>query len=180
MDSEIIREVQNGSHDAFDQLMQDHQAMVYRVAYSFAKNTDSAMDISQNVFLKVYQNLDHFRGDSQIKTWISRIAFNESQNWIKKHKKQLPVDDAELPPDPARQEDNLLAKENRIMLLRCLYGLNTKYRLAVVLRYFENYSIREIARTLNCSEGVVKNMLYRSLQKLKNMIKTDELGVHDA
>jgi len=66
------------------------------------------------------------------------------------------------------------------LLLRCLYDLNTKYRLAVVLRYFENYSIREIAATLKCSEGVVKNMLFRSLQKLKSMIKIDEFEVPNA
>ena len=180
MESELIQEVQNGSLEAFDQLMQNYQPLVYRMAYSFAKNTDSAMDISQNVFLKVYQNIDRFRGDSQLKTWISRIAFNESQNWIKKHKRHLPIDEIESPSDPPQQEGELMTKENRIQLLRCLYDLNTKHRIAVVLRYFENYSIREIAATLNCSEGVVKNMLFRSLQKLKGMIRIEEFEVPHA
>ena len=77
---------------------------------------------------------------------------------------------------PDTQEDEYLALENKTILLRSLYDLNTKYRLAIVLRYFENYSIRDIAETLNCSEGVVKNMLHRSLQKLKKYLTMTEIG----
>jgi RNA polymerase sigma-70 factor (ECF subfamily) len=73
------------------------------------------------------------------------------------------------------QEDEILNKEKKLMLLRSLYDLNTKYRVAVVLRYFENYSISDIADTLKCSEGVVKNMLFRSLKKLKKQLQqTDQ------
>ena len=66
--------------------------------------------------------------------------------------------------------------EDKVALLRSLYDLNTRYRLAVVLRYFENYSIHDIASILNCTEGVVKNMLFRSLQKMKQMLGKSGLG----
>ncbi len=129
------------------------------------------MDISQNVFLKIYENLGQFRGDSQFKTWLTRISYNEGRNWIKKNQKNLSAEDLEIIAgtieSESNQEDDLLARENKARLLRCLYGLNTKYRLAVILRYFEDYSINDIANTLNCSEGVVKNMLFRSIQKLR-------------
>ena len=82
--------------------------------------------------------------------------------------------------DQAIHEDEILVEENKTILLRSLYELNTKYRTAVVLRYFENYSIREISSVLGCSEGVVKNMLFRSLQKLKNYLKANEFGVNNA
>jgi RNA polymerase sigma-70 factor (ECF subfamily) len=71
----------------------------------------------------------------------------------------------------------MLVNENKAQLLRCLFELNTKYRLAVVLRYFENMSIKEISTSLNCSEGVVKNMLFRSIQKLKNTLPSLQDGV---
>jgi RNA polymerase sigma-70 factor (ECF subfamily) len=74
------------------------------------------------------------------------------------------------------QEDELLAKENRALLLHSLYGLNTRYRLAVVLRYFENYTIKEIAEVLRCSEGMVKNILFRSLQKMKTNLQPTFAG----
>ena len=83
-------------------------------------------------------------------------------------------------PGQVGNDDEAMAQENKTVLLRSLYELNTRYRLAVVLRYFENYSIREIASALSCSEGVVKNMLFRSLQKLKIYLKANEFGVTDA
>lgn len=179
-ESEIINEVRSGSEESFDKLMVNYQSHVYNVAYSFTKNPENALDISQDVFIKVYKNLNSFRGESQFKTWLTRIALNESQNWLKKNKRHIDMEDIQEKSGHVENKDELLAQENRTVLLRSLYELNTKYRLAVVLRYFENYSIREIASAMSCSEGVVKNMLFRSLQKLKNYLKANEFGVSDA
>ena len=176
----IEQEIKNGNTESFDELMQLHQQKVYQVAYSYAKSSHEAMDITQNIFLKVYKNLKQFRGDSQFKTWLMRIAFNEGQNWVKKNRRHKMNEDIyERPAETATQvthEDEYIAAENKTTLLRSLYELNTKYRLAVILRYFENYSIREIAATLNCSEGVVKNILFRSLQKLKSVLSNVDTG----
>ena len=179
-ESDLLNNVRAGSEESFDQLMQNFQSHVFNVAFSFTKNSDSAMDISQDVFIKVYKNLNGFRGESQLKTWLTRIAFNESQNWLKKNKRHINMEDITDNPGQVENNDEVLAQENKTILLRSLYGLNTRYRLAVVLRYFENYSIREIASALSCSEGVVKNMLFRSLQKLKIYLKANEFGVTDA
>lgn len=179
-ESELINNVRAGSEESFDQLIQSYQNHVYNVAYSFTKNSENALDISQDVFIKVYKNLSAFRGDSQFRTWVTRIAFNESQNWLKKNKRHMQMQDINESPDHVVHEDEVLVEENKTILLRSLYELNTKYRTAVVLRYFENYSIREISSVLGCSEGVVKNMLFRSLQKLKNYLKAKEFGVNNA
>lgn len=179
-ESDLINNVRAGSEESFDQLMQSFQSHVYNVAFSFTKNPDSAMDISQDVFIKVYKNLSSFRGESQLKTWLTRIAFNESQNWLKKNKRHINMENITDNPGQVGNDDEAMAQENKTVLLRSLYELNTRYRLAVVLRYFENYSIREIASALSCSEGVVKNMLFRSLQKLKIYLKANEFGVTDA
>jgi RNA polymerase sigma factor (sigma-70 family) len=69
-----------------------------------------------------------------------------------------------------------MARENRTLLLHSLYELNTRHRLAVVLRYFENYSIKDIAEVLHCSDGLVKNILFRSLQKMKNNLQQTFAG----
>ena len=179
-DDILIQEIRNGSQEAFDHLMQNYQDQVFRVAHSFSKNSETAMDITQNIFLKVYQNLNRFRGESQFKTWLMRIAFNESFNWVKKNQKYQPQQDIEQTSGEAQisisQEDEYLTKENRTILLRSLYELNTKHRLAIVLRYFENYSIKDIAKILKCSEGVVKNILFRSLRKMKDNIRLIESG----
>lgn len=179
-ETELINNIRTGSEESFDQLMQMYQTHVYNVAFSYTKSSESAMDISQDVFMKVYKNLARFRGESQFKTWLTRIAYNESYNWSKKNKKYMQMENLNDFDGSMEQKDEVLAEENRTILLRSLYELNTRYRLAVVLRYFENYSIREIATVLECSEGVVKNMLFRSLQKLKHYLKANEFGVHNA
>ena len=182
-DDMLIDEIKNGQQTAYDELMQRHQSHVYHIAYNFTKSAEDAMDLSQTIFLKAYENLKKFRQESQFKTWLMRITYNEGQNWVRRNKKNLIQEDldssgvlaAHLKPS---QEDEVLASENKALLIRCLYELNTKYRLAVVLKYFENYSIKEIAETLNSSEGVVKNMLFRSLQKLRAQLRSRENGVN--
>lgn len=170
-DSELIAEVKMGNLQAFDSLMQRYQKFVYSIAFGFGKSKDNALDITQNVFLKLYQNLHSFREQSLFKTWLTRICYNESINWSKRNKRHMDRESLEMVSNFSSnnrlQEDELLAKENKVLLLQSLFGLNTRYRLAVILRYFEEKSITEIAAVLNCSEGVVKNMLFRSLQKLK-------------
>jgi RNA polymerase sigma-70 factor (ECF subfamily) len=179
-DEMLVHEIKEGQLDSYDELMQRHQKNVYRIACSFAKTEEGAMDITQNIFLKAYENIDRFREESQFKTWLTRISYNEGQNWVRKNKRHAVIEDLNNHlskiSSPVTQEDDILALENKTILLRSLYGLNTKYRLAIVLRYFENYPIRDIADTLNCSEGVVKNMLHRSLQKLKKTLAMTAIG----
>ena len=176
----LVKDIKDGQLESYDELMQRHQKNVYRIAFSFARSEQGAMDISQNIFLKAYENINRFREESQFKTWLTRISYNEGQNWIRKNNKYLKNVDVESHLDKSAsavtQEDEYLALENKTILLRSLYGLNTKYRLAIILRYFENYSIQDIAETLNCSEGVVKNMLHRSLQKLKKLLSVTGVG----
>ena len=179
-DEMLVEEIRDGNQKSFDELMQKYQQQVYHIAFSYAKTSAGAMDITQNIFLKIYENLARFRGDSRFKTWLMRISYNESQNWIKKNRKHMVLEDineqAGYTSSPVNQEDEYLAIENRTLLLKSLYDLNTKYRLAVVLRYFENYSIVEIAEILDCSEGVVKNMLFRSLKKLRSIANLTDFG----
>jgi len=172
-DMQLIEQTLSNNLQAFDELMKRYQKLVYSIGYSFGKTRENALDISQDVFLKVYKKLNTFKGNSSFKTWLTRISFHECINWQKKNSK---YSDNKNPEEfdmnlstQTTQEDELFAKEHKAMLLRSLYELNTKYRLAVVLRYFENQSTKEIATSLKCSEGVVKNMLFRSLQKLRTL-----------
>ncbi|MFC2087981.1 RNA polymerase sigma factor [Calditrichota bacterium] len=179
-DMELIEQTLSGEHQSYDALMIRYQKLVFSIAFGICKTYENAMDITQDVFLKAYKKLDSFKGTSTFKTWISKISYNESINWQKKNSKYQDYEDSqdfELKIfKESNQEDEILAKENKAMLLRCLFELNTKYRLAVVLRYFENHSIKEIAVSMNCSEGVVKNMLFRSIQKLRKNLLAIQSG----
>jgi RNA polymerase sigma-70 factor (ECF subfamily) len=149
----LVEEIKSGNLESFNELMLRYQDSVFQITRSFTKDNEDALDLSQN----------------------------EGNNWARKNKKgtmeafdeQTTGKTSEMLPD-----DNYLVNENRTALLRCLFELNTKYRLAVILRYFENYSIKEIAATLGCSEAVVKNILFRSLQKLRDRLNDYHQGVN--
>ncbi len=176
-DFDLIQKTIDGDLTAYDKLMQHYERLVYKISYGFGKNKENALDITQNVFIKSYQKLASFKGKSSFKSWLVRISYNEGVNWVRSNQKysnQENIDDhLELPSLAFSNEDEYLAKANKSQLIHCLYDLNTRYRLAVVLRYFEDMPIKEIAKTLQCSEGVVKNMLFRSLRKLKEKLKVN-------
>lgn len=174
-DSVLIEESLSGTLNAYDELMHRYEKRVYNIAYGFGKNKENAMDITQNAFLKAYQNLDKYSARGSFKSWLMRITYNEGIDWVRKNKRfqkaELFDEDSIHEQQYPSQEDELLAKEHHVELLRSLFALNTRYRLAVVLRYFEELAVKDIAVTLDCSEGVVKNMLYRSLQRLRKELK---------
>jgi RNA polymerase sigma-70 factor (ECF subfamily) len=132
--------------------------------------------------MKAYENLSSFKGKGSFKAWIAKIAYHEGINWSKKNrhyeKSELFEETFMNQFDGISQEDELLAKENKAQLLQSLLSLNTKYRLAVVLRYFNEMPIKEIAKILKCSEGVVKNMLFRSLRQLRTNLRETHFGEH--
>ena len=170
-DHVLIEETLAGQLTSYDMLMQRYQNLIYKICYSFGKNKENALDIVQNVFLKAFENLKTIKGRQNFKSWLSRIAFNEGINWTRKFKNRAFEDEFDEQTEISNYEptidDELIAREHKHELLRSLFALNTRYRLAVVLRYYQEMPIKEIAEILNCSEGVVKNMLYRSLQRLK-------------
>ncbi len=172
-DETLIDETRAGSHVAFEQLMKRYERLVFRVAYSWARQSESAFDISQNVFLKAYCRLDGYRGTGSFKGWLLRITNNESSNWLRQNRRHS--DHEELTPANApmcqpAQETTLLGQENQQLLLDQLADLNPRQRQAVSLRYFEGLPIREIAGALDCSEGVVKSILFRSIKKLRDRL----------
>jgi RNA polymerase sigma-70 factor (ECF subfamily) len=172
-DEMLVENIKKGTIQDYDELMHRYQEDIYHIAFNFTRVKEQALDVSQNIFLKAYDNLVSFKSRSSFKTWLFRIAYNECANWTKKNKRYM-HEDFEMYLDTApSQEETLLTKEQRLLLLRSLYHLNTKYRLAVVLRYFKNYSLKEVGEIIGCSEGVVKNMLFRSLQKLKSILQKD-------
>ena len=174
-DMELIDKTISGDLGSFDSLMIKYEKLVFTIAYGFGKNKENALDISQNVFLKAYQKINTFSGKKPFKAWLVKIAYNEGINWVRSNQRFLKHSSIEIEediPSPViTSADELMAKEHKSELIKSLYNLNTRYRLAVVLRYFENQSIKEIAGTLECSEGVVKNMLFRSLKKLKENLQ---------
>jgi len=175
-DRELANEIRSGSNVAFEQLMRRHSRLAYKVAYGFLGNVENAMDVTQTTFLKVYERLGSWRREGDLKNWIARIAANESLNLVRaQHRQQTaPLeDDLFIQSDPT-QEQRIDLRESREALHRSLESLNPRQRLAVILRYFKGMSPSQISTILKCSEGTTRNILFRSLQKLRTALSATE------
>jgi len=170
-DEALVDEVHSGSTLAFAMLMKRYEKLVYRIAFGHVKNQDCALDITQNVFLKAHQKLGTYAGSGLFKSWLLRIAYNESISWIRRHKDERITEELtpmNAPTLRAVQVDEIARDESRNILLGELKKLSSKQQLTVSLRYFEGFSLREIAAVIDCTEGAVKSILFRSLEKLRN------------
>ena len=173
-DVQLVQEIRGGSGVAFERLMGRYERLVFKVAYGFTGERESALDVTQNVFLKVHRRLSSWRSEGELKSWIARIAANEALNWKRREKRYGDAEVGEdrfIQPDPP-QEGRIRDSERRELLRRSLAELNPRQRFAIVLRYFHGMSSREISEILQCSDGTVRNVLFRSLRKLRSVLST--------
>lgn len=173
-DDDLVRQAQQGRLEAFDRLMVRYQRLVCKIAMGYVGEKEQALDVTQNVFLKVYRNLEAVRNDGMFKPWLLRIAYNESVNWLRKSRRTSAREEplaAEPAAGPAgAQEARVLHRERQRLVLDSLTALNPKYRMAVELRYAEGLRIREIADTMGCSEGMVKSLLFRGVRRIRDHV----------
>jgi RNA polymerase sigma-70 factor (ECF subfamily) len=180
------RTVCAGAGISFEELFERYQKMVYQLSYRILGDRDEAMDLSQEVFLTVYRKMDHFRGESTLKTWIYRIAVNRASNryrwWNRLRRRGTVSLDEHLSVEWSRPrgevmesqgktpEEILLLQEERAELLRLLLDLPFQQRIAVVMRDMEGMSYEEIADATGISLGTVKSRIARGRDELKRRL----------
>jgi RNA polymerase sigma-70 factor (ECF subfamily) len=145
----------------------ENKEKYYRLAYSYVRNIEDALDIIQESIYKAISSLDSLKEFSYVKTWFYRIVVNTSLDFLRKHKKMVAVDDEVL----ATYDEGTAAVYPNIDLQRALENLPVNYRSIVVLRFFEDLKIEEIAEILEENINTVKTRLYKALELLR--IKMD-------
>jgi len=176
-DQELLASIEAGSDLAFDRLMRRYRRLVFRVAYGFTGDRESALDVVQETFLRVHTRLPGFRGEGQLRNWIVRIAANEAMNQNRSSSRfeTTALDESVfLRPDMSEESDPVVRATTERALTKSLAALGPRYRLAIVMRYFGERSTREIAGALECSEGTARNVLFRGLAKLRTMMSETE------
>lgn len=167
-----------GDEAACAELVAAHQRMVYGLAFNILGNRDDALDLSQDVFLRVFRTLSSFRGQSALRTWIYRIVVNQARNrqrwWRRRHRaEQVSLDDylRNFGDLEARQDilpDRLLAsKETAAKIWQAMDGLPFEQRTALILREVDGLRYDEIAYSLDIAVGTVKSRLTRARQALR-------------
>lgn len=158
----------------FEEVMQAYLKKVLRLVYLIVKDRSSAEDITQEVFLKAYKNLGSFREESSMQTWIYRIAVNEAKkhlrSWSFRKLFYKPDVDAGIVEDTASA---VILSEHRIRFARHVMELPSSYRQLIVLHYYEELSVEEVADILGISTGAVYTKLHRARQKLKERLEKE-------
>ena len=140
----------------------DNKESLYRFAYTYVKNEDDALDIVHDAVCKSLVNINTLKNIDSIKPWIYQIVSNCAIDYIRKNKKYVAISD-EI------QDENAIGYDTYedIDLQEALERLPEKYRVVIVLRYFEDMKIGDIAEILNENENTIKTRLYKGLSKLK-------------
>ena len=178
-EADLVRRCAAGDDVACAELVSAHERMVYQLAYHLLGTRDEALDLSQEVFLRVFRTLATFRGPSSLRTWIYRIVINQARNrqrWFRRRRQsdQVSLDDhqqahGELPerPDQVAPDRLFLRKEAAARLWNAMERLPFDQRTAIVLREFDGLSYEEIAFSLDIAVGTVKSRLTRARQALR-------------
>lgn len=150
-----------------------------RLAFSYVKDVETAKDLVQNTFIKCYKNIDSFRFDAQIKTWLYRITINECKDYLKSWNYKM-VQVKSFINETAKSilpstEKKVIDKYNNEEIKDTIYSLPKVYREVVYLYYYDSLSTEEIANVLDISVNTVKTRLRRAKQRLESMLKEAEL-----
>src|SRR5438876_1632473 len=174
----LVQRCAEGEEAACAELVAEHQRMVIQLAMNLLGDRDEALDLSQEVFLRVFRTIHRFRGQSTLRTWIYRIAVNQARNrhrfWRRRHRAdqvsldQHLADHGDLRSTAESTPDRLLAqKELAERLQQALDHLPFDQRTAIVLREVDGLSYEEIAYSLGVAVGTVKSRLTRARQALR-------------
>lgn len=184
-DHRLISALQAGDESAYEQLIERFQSPVYNLAYRLLNDQADASDVAQEVFLKIFRNVGRFRGESSLRTWVYRIAVNESHNrrrWLFRHRRgETGIDEAFEDSDCREKPlmdsgetpfDFTVNREAQILLEEALAGINPVFRTALVLREIEDMSYEEISDILEVSIGTVKSRIVRGREALRRNLAT--------
>lgn len=189
MDDELIlvKRLQEGDEKAFAWLVEQYSNMVLRVAYGFLHDYQEAEDLMQEVFVAIYENIVHFRKESNLKTWIYRIAINKSLNQQRKLKWKGWIGRLEdyllwqsKATENATPQTLLMRKEQADAIEQALQKLPPNQRTAFILHKYDDVSHAEIAKIMNLSVPAVESLIHRAklnLQKLLASMQPDESNV---
>jgi len=182
-DSEIIDAILEGASDRYGELVDRYQLAAWKLAYSFVGNFEDAKDLSQNGFVKAYQNLGRFRGGSRFSTWLYRIIANECKDFLRR-KNRRPFfvslsapdepEEGASPAIPFELEDRgnnpretAQDRELAAQLAGAMERLPMKQRTAFLLRHVNGLSLEETSEAMGCRLGTVKSHLFRASESLR-------------
>ncbi len=175
----LIKRAQRGNLEAFEKLVHQYDARIMKIAYDMLNNIEDARDVYQDIFVKVYRSIDKFRFQSEFYTWLFRIAINTCINFRKQRTKNDSVSLDQIEnyhgtqwemmgnSEELNPEKHLLNEELNEKINQGIERLSNQQRAVFILRHYHGYKLKQIAEIMECSEGTVKNYLFRATRKMQ-------------
>ena len=181
-DIDLVIKIKSGQRNAINELVSKYSHRVLNTCHKFLLNKQDAEDISQEVFIEVFQSIHSFRGDAALSTWIYRIAVTKCMDELKKRNRKkrissigkiLHLDEvAELLIGSHRTDQNVVQKEQMSHIMKSLNKLPDNQRIAFTLSKIEGYSNKEIAEIMNTNTTQVESLIHRGKQKVTASLET--------
>jgi len=181
-ENELITLLKKKDREAFKEIVERWQNMVYNTAIGLLQNAEDAEDTAQEVFMQVYESISSFKGESKFSTWIYRITVSKSLDHLRKKKRKkrfafiqrlygkdegLMID----PPDFFHPGVKIENKENAAILFKAIDQLPSNQKIAFILNKIENLSYKEISEVMKSSESSVDSLLQRAKKNLQKNLK---------
>ncbi|WP_274363764.1 sigma-70 family RNA polymerase sigma factor [Paenibacillus thermotolerans] len=162
--AQLVQEAKNGNEESFFALMQVHKERLYRIAYAYLKNEHDALEAVQETAYRAWKTFGKLRSPQYVSTWLIRILLNCCGDEWKRRKRYAPVTDM---PERFEPDPKLTDAVTRVQLAEALERLDPKLKQIIILKYYEDMTLTEIAETLDRPVGTVKTWLNKSLTLLK-------------
>lgn len=181
---ELVIRARSGDADAFEALLLEHQKKVYNLALRMVGSEEDAKDMAQEAFIRAYNSLDGFRGDSKFSVWLYRLTSNICIDFLRSRGRRQTLsltygdeedgpEEYQIPDERFSPETQLERRELREAVNRGLATLSPEYREILLLREVSGLSYEEIARALNLEDGTVKSRLFRARKNLCAFLTED-------
>ncbi len=185
-DFELVQKCLNGEKEYFSEIIARHKNLVYSVVLKMINNQEDANDLSQEVFIKIYKNLDKYFPDFKFSTWVVRITTNHVIDYRRKKKYEtVSAEEVEYKlVSESTPEQDYLQKEEKLILNKLLESLPDIYKVPIVLYHQQGLSYQEIAEAINEPLSKVKNRIFRGRKMLKEellkMKEGDDIGLQQS
>lgn len=161
---------QKGNKEMFSELIKERKEQLYKMAYMYVKNQQDALDIVSETVYKAYSSINKLKKPKYFTTWLTRILINCALEHIRKYNNTVPLYENE----EVVIEESSTSKEEVIDLYEAVDKLKDNYKTVVILKYFEDMTIKEIGQVMDQPMHNIKNYLHKALIQLRIELKEDE------
>lgn len=178
-DLNLVQKVLSGNIKSFEDIVNKYEIVVLRFVYSIIRDKQLAEDITQEVFISVYNKLYTFDSNYKFSNWILRIAKNRCIDYVRKQKKvsEASIDEViNITSKEVTPEETIVFKETKETIIKYIGGLNEIDKQIILLRYSQKATFNDISKIMDISESSVKRRYYKVKEQFKKYIEMDEKG----